>query len=160
MVSVSSAMRESMAGKRAKQNVLAREFAAGVLAEGDGQVAEVVREFGLVDVDADAGDGHAVDELHQDAGGLAVVEHEVVGPAQVALDAGGLGDGFDGGEAEGEGEDGGRGQDEGAVDAVAGFGVPGVAVTSLAGELAIGQDDGAGLGMAAAMRWVESMESK
>ena len=48
----------------------------------------------------------AVDELYQDAGDLAVIEHEVVGPAQVALNAGGLRDGFDGGEAEGEGEDG------------------------------------------------------
>ncbi len=36
-------------------------------------------------------------------------------------------------------------QDEGAVDAAAGFGVPGVAVASLAGGLSIGQDDGAGL---------------
>jgi hypothetical protein len=47
---------------------------------------------------------------------------------------------------EGEGEDGRGRQHEGAVDADAGFGVPGVAVASLAGELAIGQDDGAGLG--------------
>ena len=159
MVSGSSAMQGIDGGEEGEENVLAREFAAGMLAEGDGEVAEVFGEFGLVDVDADAGDGHAVDELYQDAGGLAVIEHQVVGPAQVALDAGGLGDGFDGGDAEGEGENRGRRQDEGAVDSVAGFGVPGMAVTSLAGKLAIGQDDGAGLA-AAAMRWVESMESK
>ncbi len=68
-----------------------------------------------------------------------------LGQRRSQLNAGGLGDGFDGGEAEGEGEHRGWGQDEGAVDAAAGFGVPGVAVTSLAGKLAIGEDDGAGL---------------
>src|ERR1035437_8241112 len=131
-------------GEEREQNVLAREFTAGVLAERDGLAIEVAGKLGLVDVDADTGDGLAVDQLNQDAGGLAVVEHEVVGPAQVAPGAGGLGDGCNGGEAEGEGEDGGWGQNEGAVDAGAGFGVPGVAVASEASELAIGQDDGAG----------------
>src|ERR1019366_7067719 len=133
-------------GEESEQNVLAGEFAAGVLAERDGQAIDVAGKRGLIDVDADAGDGLAIDQLYQDASGLAIVEHEVVGPAQVALDAGGLGDGLDGGDAEGEGEDGRGRQHEGAVDADAGFGVPGVAVASLAGELAIGQDDGAGLG--------------
>ena len=118
--------------------------AAGVLAKGDGFFGERGRKDGVVDVDADAGDGVAVDELDEDAGDLAVVEHEVVGPAQVALDAGGLRDGVDGGDAEGEGENGPGGQDDGAVDSVAGFGVPGVAVAAESGELAIGEDDGAG----------------
>src|ERR1035437_9703868 len=131
-------------GKEREQNVLAREFAAGVLAERDRLALEVVWKLGVVHVDADAGDGQAIDQLYQDAGGLAVVEHEVVGPAQVALYAGGLGDGCNGGEAEGEGEDGRWRQHERAVDAGAGFGVPGVAVTSLTSELAIGQDDSAG----------------
>jgi hypothetical protein len=133
-------------GEEGEENVFARELTARMPAERDGKVAQVFGEFGLVDVDADAGDGHSIDQLYEDAGGLAVIEHEVVGPAQVALNTGGLSDGFDRGDAEGKGEDGGRVQDEGAVDAVAGFGVPSVAVTSLAGELAIGQYDGAGLG--------------
>src|ERR1035437_8016938 len=131
-------------GKESEQNILAREFAAGVLAERDRLAIEAVGKRGVVHVDADAGDSQAIDQLYQDAGGLAVVEHEVVGPAQVALDAGGLGDGFDGGEAEGEGEHGGGRQNQRAVDAGAGCGVPGVALTSEASELTIGQDDGAG----------------
>src|ERR1035437_8356227 len=133
-------------GEEREQNVLAGEFVAGVLAERDGQAIDVAGKRGLIDVDADAGDGAAIDQLYQDASGLAIVEHEAVGPAQVALNAGGLGDGLDGGDAEGEGEDGRGRQHEGAVDADAGFGGPGVAVASLARELAIGQDDGAGLG--------------
>src|ERR1035438_8915580 len=103
-------------GKEGEENVLAGEFAAGVMAERDGQAIDVIGKLGLVHVDADAGDGTAIDQLYQDAGGLAVVEHEVVGPAQVALDAGGLGDGFDGGDAEGRSEDGRWRQDERAVD--------------------------------------------
>src|ERR1035437_6119926 len=131
-------------GEESEQNVLAGEFAAGVLAERDGQAIDVAGKRGLIDVDADAGDGLAIDQLYQDASGLAIVEHEVVGPAQVALDAGGLGDGFDRGDAEGEGEHGGGRQNQRAVDAGAGCGVPGVALTSEASELTIGQDDGAG----------------
>src|SRR6185369_7980904 len=71
-------------GEEGEENVLAREFAARVLAEGDGEVADVVREFGLVHVDADACDCYAVDELYEEVGGFAVIEHEVVGPAQIA----------------------------------------------------------------------------
>ncbi len=132
-------------GEESEQNVFARKFATGVLAQGDGLFGELGREVGVIDVDADAGDGVAVDQLHQDAGDLAVVEHEVVGPAQVALNAGGLRDGVDGGDAEREGEHRCGGQDERAVDSVAGFGVPGVAVAAVSGELAVGEDDGAGL---------------
>ena len=73
--------------------------AAGV-AKGDGQVAEVFGQFGLVDVDADTGDCHSIDQLYQDTGGLAVIEHEVVGPAEVALYASGLRDGPDGRDTE------------------------------------------------------------
>src|ERR1035437_6078350 len=131
-------------GEESEQNVLAGEFAAGVLAERDGQAIDVAGKRGLIDVDADAGDGLAIDQLYQDASGLAIVEHEVVGPAQVALNAGGLGDGLDRGDAEGEGEHGGGRQNQRAVDAGAGCGVPGVALTSEASELTIGQDDGAG----------------
>src|ERR1017187_8416417 len=182
-------------GEESEQNVLAGEFAAGVLAGRDGQAIDVAGKRGLIDVDADAGDGLAIDQLYQDASGLAIVEHEVVGPApvaldagglgdglaigqlppaasglaivehevvgpaQVALDAGGLGDGLDGGDAEGEGDDGRGRQHEGTVDADAGFGVPGVAVASLAGELAIGQDDGAGLGCGGdALGGIEGLE--
>ena len=132
-------------GEEREENVFARELAAGVQAQGGGFAREIGGKVGVIDVDADAGDGLAVDELHQNAGDLAVVEHEVVGPAQVALDAGGLRDGLHGGDAEREREDGDGGQDDRAVDSVAGFGVPGVAVAALAGELAIGEHDGAGL---------------
>src|SRR5450759_4453019 len=130
-------------GKESEQNILAGEFPAGVLAERDRLALQVVWKPGLVHVDADAGDGLAIDQLYQDAGGLAVAEHEVVGPAQIALYAGGLGDSFDGGDTEGEGEYGGGRQNQRAVDAGAGCGVPGVALTSEASELMIGQDDGA-----------------
>src|SRR6185369_1832137 len=37
-------------GEEGEENVLARELAARMLAEGDGQVVEVFGEFGLVDV--------------------------------------------------------------------------------------------------------------
>src|ERR1019366_3865279 len=131
-------------GKESEQNILAGEFPAGVLAEQDRLALQVVWKPGLVHVDADAGDGLAIEQLYQDAGGLAVAEHEVVGPAQVALYAGGLGDSFDGGDTEGEGEYGRGRQDERAVDAGAGCGVPGVAVTSEAGELTIGKHDTSG----------------
>src|SRR5260370_5030934 len=132
-------------GKESEQNVLARQFAARVPAQRSGQMIDVAGKLGLVHVDADARDSLAIDQLHQYAGGLAVIQHPVVGPAQVALYARGLGDGFDGGNSEGEGEDGSRRQHQGAVDARAGFGVPRVAVTSLPGELTVGQDDGSGL---------------
>src|ERR1019366_3649879 len=82
-------------GKEGKQNVLASKLAAGVLAQRDPSALQVVRERGVIDVDADAGDGLSIDQLNQDAGGLPVVQHQVVGPAQVAPDAGGLRDGFD-----------------------------------------------------------------
>src|ERR1022692_328665 len=131
-------------GKEGEQNVLARQFAAGVPAERGGQVTEAVWKLGLVHVDADACDGLAIHQLHQDAGGLAVVEHQVVGPAQVALDAGGLGDGFDGGDAQREGKNGSGRQHQRAVDSGAGFGVPSVAVTSLASQLFVSPDDGSG----------------
>src|SRR5260370_26476985 len=101
-----------------------------MLAQGDALFGERGREGGVIDIDADAGDSVAVDELDEDAGDLAIIEHEVVGPAQVALDAGGLSDGFDGGDAEREREYGRRGQDERAVDSVTGLGVPGVAVAA------------------------------
>src|ERR1039458_3892779 len=44
-------------GKEGKQNVLASKLAAGVLAQRDPSALQVVRERGVVDVDADAGDG-------------------------------------------------------------------------------------------------------
>src|SRR5262249_44185264 len=104
---------------------------------------ELARKFGLVDVDADAADGVLIDELNQNAGDFAVMEHEVVGPAEVAGDAGGLGDGFDGGDAECEREERRGREDDGEVEAGAGWGVPGVAVAALSGGLLIGEDDGA-----------------
>src|SRR6516164_5015804 len=83
-------------GKEREQYVLARQFAARVPAQRSRQVADVTRKFGLVHVNADARDGLPVDQLHQDSGGLSVIEHQVVRPAQVALYARRLRDGFDG----------------------------------------------------------------
>ena len=97
-----------------------REFAAGCMRSEVASVARSGGKVGVIDVDADAGDGVAVDELDEDAGDFLAVEHEVVGPAEIAGDAGGFGDGFDGGEAEGEREYGRGVEHDGAVDAVPG----------------------------------------
>ena len=69
---------------------------------------------------------------------FSAIEHDVVGPAEIAGDAGGFGDGFDGGESDGQGERGRGIEHDGAVDAVRGRGVPGVAVAALSGGLLIG----------------------
>src|SRR5262249_13323259 len=92
------------------------------------------REFGLIDVDADTGDGLAFLELDEDAGDLAVSDHDIVRPAEVARD----GDGFGGGEPEREGEERGGFEDDRAVEAGARRGVPGVSVAALAGGLLAG----------------------
>ena len=61
-------------------------------------------ERGVVDVDADAGDGVAAGGLHQNAGHLPVREHQVVGPAQIADQSRWPRDGVCGGETERQSE--------------------------------------------------------
>ena len=91
----------SIAASRASSNVLG-ETSRGRWRARARWLRSSGGKLGVVHVDADAGDGLAVDELHQDAGDLLVIEHDVVGPAEVAgsVDARWLG----GGEAERERE--------------------------------------------------------
>ena len=131
--------------QKREENLFAGDFASGGEAQRGGLGRQLGWEDGVVDVDADAGDGAPAGELDKDAGDFAAVEHEVVGPAQIADQVGGLDDGVLRGQAQGQGEDGRGRENHGTVDAGAGFGVPGMAVASLAGGLAIGQDDGSGL---------------
>src|SRR5262249_19083007 len=72
---------------------------------------------------------------------FAVGEHQVVGPAKIAGDTGGLGDGLDSRDAEGQRQQRGGLENDGEVKAGAGFGVPGMTVTTLSGGLGIGDDD-------------------
>ena len=67
-------------------------------AERGGFRSQLGREFGLIHIDADAGDGFAIDQLNQDAGAFLPVEHEIVGPAEIAENPRGFGDRFDCGE--------------------------------------------------------------
>ena len=114
----------------------------------------------MVDVQADADDGVteagcrcAFDgRLDENAAALAVVEHEVVGPADVEFQASDIAHGGCDGEAGGEGDperalQGKRGAGEDAdVESVARGGVPDVASAAAAGGLFVGDVDGAGGG--------------
>ena len=109
--------------------------------QGSGERGYFSGEFAVVDIDADARDGVGCHGLHEDAGHLTIGQHEIVGPAQVANQAGSFEDGGMGGEPEGEREERRLREDERAVDAVAGGRVPGVAVAALSGGLLFGEDD-------------------
>ena len=74
---------------------------AGGEAQGGGFVRNFGREGRMVDVDADAGYGYGIDKLDEDAGGLFFAEHDVVGPAEIGMEIGGLGDGLSDGQAQG-----------------------------------------------------------
>ena len=90
----------STAASRAAQN-----FPAVVRSPaGDAERGRLRRELrgkrGVVHVDADAGDDGRLGKLDQNAGRLSAVQHDVVGPAQVARKVRGAGDGFRRGQAE------------------------------------------------------------
>ena len=145
VISSGSRMKESMAGSSARRissRAISRPAARRSEVASDASSGGKTVWLTLMPMPAMA---RPAGELHQDAGDFAAVEHEVVGPAQVADQVGGLDDGVLRGQAQGQGEDGRGRENHGTVDAGAGFGVPGVAVASLAGGLAIGQDDGSGL---------------
>src|SRR5262249_8851012 len=80
---------------------------------------------------------------HQDTGDLFVVEHQVVGPAEIARNSAGLRDGFDRRKAKGHGEERRGLHHNAAVDSSRRFGVPGVSVTALPGGLFPGENYGA-----------------
>ena len=121
------------------QQVVARNLAAGVDAQRGGDGGQIGWKRGLVEIDADAGDGLVAGDLYQDARDFAAVEHQIVGPADIAADARDLLDGFDGGQAQGEGQHGIGLQDHRTVQAGAGGGMPPVAVAALAGGLLVGK---------------------
>ncbi len=122
---------------------------AGGDADGGSLVRNIAGEGFVIDVDADAGHSRVAGKLNQDAGGLTVLKHDVVGPAKVALDTGDSGDGFGSGQAESESQDGtgrgfdGRVEDERDVESGVRFGVPGVALASDARGLFSGDYGGA-----------------
>src|SRR5450432_3158517 len=128
-------------GEEGAQDGFAGVGSVGMDAQRSG--IEAGREGRVVDVDSEPRDGGLVHQLHEDAGDFAAIEHEVIGPADVAGDAGGLGDGVDSGQAERESEQRPGLEDDGAVEAVSRLGVPLMAVAALARGLLIGDHDGA-----------------
>ena len=130
-------------------------MAGGELERG-GERSEAGGERGVADVEADTDDGVAEGVgrggvnggFYEDAAELFRAEEEVVGPADVGCESGGLGDGGLRGEAGGKrkpkraGERELRADESGDVNAVAGGGVPGVAGAAAAGGLLVGDEDG------------------
>jgi hypothetical protein len=65
---------------------------------------QFIGKHSVIYVNADAGHDGRLMDLHQDSRHLSLAEHQVIGPAQIALDIGRSGDGFGGGESECHGE--------------------------------------------------------
>src|ERR1035438_3590465 len=63
-------------------------------AQRSGFARQLGRKRFVIHVDANAGDGLNAGQLHQNAGDFPVGNHHVVGPAQIAGDAAGFGDGI------------------------------------------------------------------
>jgi hypothetical protein len=81
-------------GQQCDQQVFARLRAAGGEAQRGGFGGDLGRKGRVIDVHSEAGDGYGIDQLHQDAGGLAIAEHDVVGPAQIGVQVRGARDGL------------------------------------------------------------------
>ena len=121
-------------------------LAAGLDTQRSGDGGEVAGELGLVDVDADAGYQGGVGGLNHDAGEFAVVQHHVVGPAQVGGNACSLVHGALHREAEGHGHGrtrGGQAEDHRHVETAIRAGVPGMTVATDTCRLGLGHHDGA-----------------
>src|ERR1039458_5745371 len=82
--------------------------------------------------------------MHQNAGDLLPAEQQVVGPADIAHQAGGFENGALHSQAQRQGQRRHRPQHQGTVDSGAGFGMPRPAQASLAGGLLLRQDHAAG----------------
>src|SRR5262249_22701284 len=80
--------------KESDEQLFPRMHMSGFDAKRGGLFRQLAGEARLVDIDPDSGDGGRFHQLRQDAGHFSVSDHDVVGPAEVASDSRGGGDGF------------------------------------------------------------------